>query len=217
VKNYYRMIQKHEEYEYERNLAELAKKVISRQLGLPDIELNFIAPAAFGEYSFDAPILGFCGRGGSAVFIRRGLDDRDLVLTVAHEVRHAYQSRTGKYLIDTETRERDARIFELETNPPATGPEIRRWLWLEEMFAQEPSLKESFALAEEIMARRQVPERMIKTQLGIEHRHRIANSIEERVDQIRRLLSRLPQTAEFNWQRATLNRELSELLEGIAA
>jgi hypothetical protein len=169
----YRVIEKHEECAYERKFAELAKKVICRQLGLADIELNFIASDPFGEYSFEVPIVGFCDRGGRAVFIRRGLDDRELVLCVAHEVRHAYQARTGKHYLDTETRERDARIFELETNPPATGPEIRRWLWLEEMFAQEPSLRESFAIAEEVMARRQVPERTVekpKTQPVVEYR-----------------------------------------------
>src|SRR5688572_7004173 len=171
----YRVLTLREEDPYERKMAELAVKVISSKLNLRGIDLHFIALDAFGEISFDGPVAGFCPHSGREIFITRGQSDRDLVLAVLHELRHCFQRQTGKHCLSKNFMEQDAQIFELEINPPATGPEIRRWLWLEEMFHEEPGLRESFEHVDKIMARRQVPERVPekpKTQ-SVEHRRKL--------------------------------------------
>jgi hypothetical protein len=211
----YRVIQKHEEREYERDLAEQAMKVFCKKLGLRDIGLAFITPDAFGEHSFETPIAGFCPPGGKEIFVRRGLEDRALVLCVAHELRHCYQRQTGNYSLSKDFRESDARLFELECNPPATAPEIRRWLYLEKEFDETPGLRETFARVDELMRDRHAAE-SVRAAVG---KRRISNSSQERIGYIHDLLSRLPKSQQFTTQRANLTRELGELLqtEGVAA
>ena len=115
----------------------------------------------------------------------------------------------------------DARLWALELNSPRTGPEIRRWLWLEEAFDKEPKLRESFRLVDELMARRQPPVQTAAEVRRIEYAgsrgHRIAASKEERVGYIRRLLAQLPTTATYQGQRTRLAEELAELTRGVAA
>ena len=146
-----------QENKYERLMAEQVMKIFCRKLGLREIALGFIAPDPFGEHSFESRIAGFCPPGGKEIFIRRGLNDRELTLAVLHELRHCYQRQTGKHSLSKSFMEQDARLYELEINPPQTGPEIRRWLFLEDTYQREPALRETFAHVDKLMRERVVP------------------------------------------------------------
>jgi hypothetical protein len=152
----YRELTTREENEYERLMAEQVMKLFCRKLGLRNIGLGFIAPDPFGEHSFETPINGFCPPGGREIFIRRGLSDRELTLSVLHELRHCWQRQTRKQSLSKAFMEQDARIYELQINPPQTGPEIRRWLYLAEAFDEDPELRDTFARVDAIMRERGV-------------------------------------------------------------
>ena len=152
-----------EENKYERALAELAIKVFSRKLDLSQIDLYFISEDRFGAHVFETPIVGFCPAGGREIFIRKGLDDRDLVLTVVHELRHCHQRQTGKHCISKNSMERDCLLYEHEINPPKTPKEIRRWLLIEEAFDRDPSLRDVFDYVDRLMRERKATERETPT------------------------------------------------------
>ena len=155
----YHTLTRREESQYERALAEQTMKVFCRKLGLPQIDLAFIAEDQFGDHVFDAPIVGFCPANGREIFIRRGLDDRDRVLAVVHELRHCHQRQTGKHCISKNSMERDCLIYEYEVHPPKTPREIRRWLLIEEAFDKDPSLRDVFDHVDRLMRERKATER----------------------------------------------------------
>jgi hypothetical protein len=217
----YRVLEAGEESKYERWLGNGAETLFCRRLKEPDMPpLHFIVPDAFGEHQSEDPVLGFYHR--RQIFIRSGLQERDLILTVAHECRHAFQARTGKYCLNKDFRESDAKIYELEVNlPSGDARELRLWLLRELAFEQEPGLRDAYKVAEQVMARRTpaaVSTPAIRSVERMpEQRMRIANSRQERIAQIRALLARLPETPQYGWQRANLSQELAELVRGVAA
>jgi len=94
----YRVITHHEEDFFERGLGEDSTKLFFRRLNVARVPVGFIAPDIFGEFEFETPVLGFCQRGGTAIFLHAGLGAKDLILTCAHECRHVYQKGDGKTL-----------------------------------------------------------------------------------------------------------------------
>jgi hypothetical protein len=127
----YRALTPAEEYGDDRLLVDKALKIISHKLGLRNVALYFMTADPFGEIVFDDPIGGACPPEGDRIYILRGLPRRDIVRVVAHELRHSYQRKNRKPRA-MEDRERDCRIFELETNPPADD-KIVRWLVEQEL------------------------------------------------------------------------------------
>jgi hypothetical protein len=87
---------------------------------------------------------------------------------------------SGRHCQNTETRERDARIYELELGLlPSDPKELRRWLWTELMFEEQPHLRETFQRVDElIMAARHAPAHTAPEVRRIEHAFR-GNSIAE--------------------------------------
>lgn len=154
----YRVITHHEEDFFERGLGEDSTKLFCRRLNVARVTVGFIAPYTFGEFEFETPVLGFCQRGGTAIFLHAGLGAKDLILTCAHECRHVYQKVTGRHCLDSQGRERDARLFEYEVQlPSGDARELHRWVWRELMFDEEPGLREAYARAESVMQERRSP------------------------------------------------------------
>ncbi len=147
----YHTLTMREENEYERWLGEQTMKVFCPRLSLRQIDLYFIAEDRFGNHVFENPINGFCPNSGREIFIRRGLDDRVLVLAIVHELRHAWQLHTRKHCTSKDSMERDCLIYEYEINPPKTPKEIRRWLMTEELFDKDPSLRHEFDYVDRLM------------------------------------------------------------------
>src|ERR1051325_2282869 len=143
--NYYRTIRAEEELSYDRLIGNDALKLFCLRHKLsPTPTLQFLVEDPFGEHQFEGRILGFA-TGRRQIFIRAGLNTLDLISTIAHEVRHCWQSMSGRHCQNTETREHDARIYELELGLlPSDPKELRRWLWTELMFEEQPGLRESF-------------------------------------------------------------------------
>ena len=220
--NYYRVLAEFEESTHERMMVDLGVRVLAPKLNIPKVPVRFITPSYDGEFQEEKPILGLA-RGRREIFLLAGLSDHELISTLAHEVRHIFQVVTGRYCLDMEIRERDARLWALELNPPRTGPEIRRWLWEEEAFQKNPGLRETFQRVDELMmAARQAPTHTAPEVRRIEYaasrpERRIAANKQERIDYIRKLLGQLPMTASYQGQRSRLNEELTELTRGVAA
>lgn len=211
----YRVVTGGEENQYERWLGEQTMKVLCPKLRLPEIDLTFIAEDRFGDHIFEHPVNGFCPHNGREIFVRRGLDDHSLVLTVAHELRHCFQHQTGKHCTSKEARERDAFLFEHEIGDlPTTPKEIRRWLLLEEAFDKDPSLREAFDRVDQLMRDRAAATGRKNLMGGLSSsvmEHRMYSTARERVTYIRNLLARLPNTPQYHFQRANLAQELIEL------
>ena len=208
----YRVIDSHEENPYERNIGDLATKVFCLKNKLSDdIRLGFIVEDFYhGKHVFDGPILGFCARDGREIFVHYGLSERDLISTVAHEVRHAWQAKTGRHCLDREHRERDARLAELEANiPTGDAREIRLWLLRELEFERTPGLREVYSRVDQLMLEaRATP---TKREYASNSRHgTLYKSKGERINYIKTLLSKLP--ADSKYQRANLQQELTELV-----
>jgi hypothetical protein len=95
----------------EQGLALLANEVAaskSRPASEP-AELHMIVESVIGEIVWPGPILGICR--GRKIYILTSQCPKDLIKTVFHEARHAWQRDHGKF--DHE-RERDAELFALE-------------------------------------------------------------------------------------------------------
>ncbi len=204
--NYYRTIRAEEELSYDRLIGNDALKLFCLRHKLsPAPTLQFLVEDPFGEHQFEGRILGFA-IGRRQIFIRAGLNTLDLISTIAHEVRHCWQAMSGRHGQNIETRERDARIYELELGLlPRDPKELRRWLWTELMCAEKPELRESWRLAEEIMARRNGSERTLRQP------QQAAVNDKKRIEFIQRNLAELPHSR-FHWQRQTLLGELDELV-----
>ena len=136
--HYYRVLTEFEESRYERMMVDLGLRVFARKLPIPEVPVRFITPSYAGELQEEKPILGLA-RGRREIYLLAGLADHELISTLAHEARHIFQVVTGRYCLDMETRERDARLWALELNSPRTGPEIRRWLWLKKLSTKNPN------------------------------------------------------------------------------
>jgi hypothetical protein len=115
----YRLLKPSEENPQEREVAKRALQEVADALGIsPDTELHFFIE---GRY-WDPPrslfeIQGTCDAFSQAgkIFITTGLEERYLEKVTRHEAKHCEQyaqwDKWGGH--SYETRERDARIFEL--------------------------------------------------------------------------------------------------------
>jgi len=115
----YRNLTASEENRFDRYFVEKVCAIFSPRLSLrhtPTIYL--IAPDPFGEHRFDFSIAGCCPPDGRSIHILRDLALRDLINVTLHELRHAFQKQQNRHNHNSQMRERDARIFELEINCP---------------------------------------------------------------------------------------------------
>jgi hypothetical protein len=161
----YRTLMEAEEHPRERWLANRALRLFSKKLGIPEVRLSFIEPGS-GPHTFDANILGFYYPSGEEIGIRRGLSDRDLILVVAHETRHAFQKRAGRRI-----SERDAAIYEFEVNPPRDR-DILHWLNHQEVQVS-PELRDIYERADRLLQHSRGQE-TTPTQTFDQHGHEIA-------------------------------------------
>jgi hypothetical protein len=210
----YRTLTQGEENKRERWLAERALKVFSQMLKLPlEVRLSFIEPDSCGPHAFQIEgeeVLGFCHLGGREILIRRGLPIRDLVLVVAHECRHSYQKQNRKFY-PGDSAERDARIFELEVNPPQDHRILR---WLADLQVElSPKLREIYQITDRLLQHSKPNQTSAQRSHEITNRvaGRIYTTTQERITYIRNLLQRLPNSPAYSFQRANLAEELSDL------
>jgi hypothetical protein len=109
---------------YEAVIASFAVKVAVAELQITEPSLCFIQGtiASCSDLSRERDIWGLAWPRGKEIFIRSGLNFRDLAGTTFHECRHAQQFQRGAGF-NRESNERDAQIYALEMmgkigNPP---------------------------------------------------------------------------------------------------
>jgi len=203
----YRNLTASEENRFDRYFVEKVCAIFSPRLSLrhtPTIYL--IAPDPFGEHRFDFSIAGCCPPDGRSIHILRDLALRDLINVTLHELRHAFQKQQNRHNHNSQMRERDARIFELEINCPHGEAKIFRWLAEEEC-----NLNHRNAAAPEYLPARKLdyaPNGLRKT---VYRPTLLETNTQERVAFIETLLALLPNSVTSNNQRATLVEELTRL------
>jgi len=162
---------------------------------LRDVRVKFIAAHESGPFAFEKRIFGFCPADRRSIYILTGLNTREIVLTSLHETRHAWQDAVGY----RGSRERDARIFELEAGVPHTEIAILYWfrrldtrVWRSDVEPKSRAITGGKGSAQ------------------ISGRNLMFETIDERIAQIKSLIARLPATSRFDNQREALKRELAE-------
>jgi hypothetical protein len=83
---------------------------VAAELGIEVPEVRFITEAASGWIQKEERVLGLCGR-ATVIDIVPHQPLRNLILVVAHEVRHAWQFATREYIESEGRQEADAEIF----------------------------------------------------------------------------------------------------------
>ena len=100
---------------YEAIVASFAMKVAVAELKIEAPKLCFVQNTikSCADLETREDIIGLARGGGKQIFVRTGLDHKNLVDTIFHECRHAMQFQRG-ITFNREHRERDARIYALE-------------------------------------------------------------------------------------------------------
>ena len=122
----------------ERRIGDRALEAFSGVLGLRDRRLVFIAENPTGDIRSDRAIVGLSNSNGRDIFAGKGLPHRDLVLVIAHELRHEWQRTSDKKHWTPGMRERDAQLFALRFDPPRDADELLAWLVLLDRRSAKP-------------------------------------------------------------------------------
>jgi len=183
----------------EAQLARAVVEVCSSQLGIKEPTLEFIAESPIGDIVQEAPILGLASV--TKIYILRGLSPRELVKTTAHEVKHIWQRSHGTY--NLRARERSARIFEYEFTETLNGQTYDELFW-GLLKRKSSSFRND---ARPAYTKPKPPAPVVR-----DVTNKMFETVPERIQYIRNLLVRLPKTAVYQSQRASLAAELAERL-----
>lgn len=202
---YYRKARPDEVKPQERRLANVTVERCSSALNIGQPELNFVLESYTGDIVYQTPIVGLTRN--RDVYVLTGLAPMELVRCIAHEVRHVFQRDTGKQHFN---RERDAKIFEWEFTQNLNGQNY------DELQAELIALKYSSFRndARPAYTKPKPPAPVVRdvSQAPVaEIRvNKMFETVPERIQYIRNLLARLPNTAPYQNQRANLTAELNE-------